>query len=151
MNLANKGVYCLIIRLFQECNITIGCLGTFNFPMGFYIYTGSAQNNLKSRIERHLQREKKVHWHIDYLLNYGHVIGIYTYPGEKNMECVLNDKIGSIKNATIPVKGFGSSDCSCIAHLHFFQNNPGYMISGFNGKLASQSRKFSRAKSGSLY
>jgi len=145
MNLIlNKGVYCLIIKLFHECNMTVGCLGTFNFSIGFYTYVGSAQNSLKSRIERHLQREKKVHWHIDYLLNYGHVIGIHTYAGEKDMECVLNHKIRGIKNATIPVKGFGSSDCSCISHLHFFQNNPDYEISKFEGEVLSQVNRISR-------
>ena len=83
--------------------------------------SGSAQNNLEGRIERHLRRDKKMHWHIDYLLHYGQVICVHTYAAEKNAECILSQKIGNIKNAEILVSGFGSSDCSCAAHLYFFR------------------------------
>lgn len=120
----SEGIYCLIIRLFQRHRIKIGCLGTFSFPAGFYVYAGSAQNSLGRRIERHLRQEKKMHWHIDYLLLHGQVMFVHTYPGEKHMECMLSHKIGNIKNASVPVKGFGSSDCSCVSHLYFFQDNP---------------------------
>lgn len=135
--LLNKGLYCLIIKLLQTYDIKIGCLGTFSFPVGFYVYAGSAQNNLERRIERHLQREKKLHWHIDYLLHYGQVVCVNTYAGEKNEECKLNRKIGNIKNATVLVKGFGSSDCSCISHLHFFQDNPGIKAFEFQNKVST--------------
>ncbi|WKZ20445.1 MAG: GIY-YIG nuclease family protein [Candidatus Jettenia sp. CY-1] len=99
-------------------------MGTYNFAAGFYVYIGSAQNNLERRIERHMRKEKKFHWHIDYLLAYGKVICVHTYALGKNWECRLSQKIGTTKNATAPVKGFGSSDCGCISHLYFFQNNP---------------------------
>lgn len=120
----NKGIYCLIIRLHQSYMIKVGSLGIYNFAAGFYVYIGSAQDNLERRIERHLRKEKKFHWHIDYLLAYGKVICVHTYALEKNWECRLSQKIGTIKNATAPVKGFGSSDCNCLSHLYFFQNNP---------------------------
>ncbi|MBI2471886.1 MAG: GIY-YIG nuclease family protein [Planctomycetes bacterium] len=125
----NKGIYCLTIKLVKKYNIEIGCLGTFRFPGGFYVYVGSAQNNLEGRIERHLRQDKKMHWHIDYLLHYGQVTSVHTYTGEKDMECMLSRKIGHIKNAMIPVNNFGSSDCSCASHLYFFQDNPDFRIS----------------------
>lgn len=124
-----KGIYCLTIKLVKRCNIQIGCLGAFPFPRGFYVYVGSAQNNLEDRIERHLRQDKKMHWHIDYLLHYGQVTCVYTYAGEKNAECMLSQKIGNIKNAVILVSGFGSSDCSCASHLYFFRDNPDSRIS----------------------
>lgn len=120
----NTGIYCLIIRLRQGCRIKIGCLGTFHFPAGFYVYAGSAQNNLERRIERHLRQEKKMRWHVDYVLRYGHVVSVHTYAGKKHMECVLSNEIGSMKGASLPVKGFGSSDCSCNSHLYFFRHAP---------------------------
>ena len=125
----NKGIYYLTIKLVKRCNIRVGCLGNFGFPGGFYVYVGSAQNNLEGRIERHLRRDKKMHWHIDYLLHYGQVICVHTYAAEKNAECILSQKIGNIKNAEILVSGFGSSDCSCTSHLYFFQDNPDFRIS----------------------
>ena len=64
-----KGTYCLLIHLKQDSKITIGKLGEKNFQKGYYIYVGSALNSLKTRIQRHLRKEKKIHWHIDYLLN----------------------------------------------------------------------------------
>ena len=124
----NRGIYCLVIQLLQQCQIKVGCLGTFKFSSGFYVYVGSAQNNLERRIARHLRRVKKCHWHIDYLLQYGEIIDVYSYEGEKDMECSISHKIGNLKNATIPAKGFGSSDCDCISHLWFFHDNPGNRI-----------------------
>jgi len=42
------------------------------FPKGYYCYTGSARGsgstNLKHRIGRHLKKEKRMFWHIDYVL-----------------------------------------------------------------------------------
>ncbi|MCR4318851.1 MAG: GIY-YIG nuclease family protein [Candidatus Brocadiaceae bacterium] len=125
----NKGIYCLTIKLLKKHNIRVGCLGTFRFPRGFYVYVGSAQNNLEDRIERHLRQDKKMHWHIDYLLHYGQVTCVHTYAGEKHTECMLSQKIRNIKNVQILVNGFGSSDCSCTSHLYFFQDNPDFRIS----------------------
>ncbi|MDR4507787.1 MAG: GIY-YIG nuclease family protein [Candidatus Brocadiaceae bacterium] len=127
----NKGIYCLIIKLVQQREIRIGNLGIFQFPAGFYTYAGSAQINMKRRIERHLRKRKKLRWHIDYLLSYGNVTCVHTYRGVKYMECVLNHKIGRIANSIVPVKNFGSSDCSCVSHLHFFYDNPDPKISQF--------------------
>ncbi len=121
---SNSGVYFLVIKLRHRRLIKIGCLGTFYFPDGFYVYVGSAQNNLERRIERHLRQEKKMRWHIDYVLRYGHVVSVHTYACKKHMECVLSNKIGSMRGASLPVKGFGSSDCSCNAHLYFFRHAP---------------------------
>jgi len=135
-----KGIYCLTIKLVKKHTIQVGCLGNFGFPRGFYVYVGSAQNNLKYRIERHLRRDKKMHWHIDYLLHYGQVSCVHTYAAEKNAECMLSQKIGNIKNAVIPVSGFGSSDCSCASHLYFFQDNPDSRISRI--KLGCRRQQF---------
>lgn len=125
----NTGIYCLCIKLLQGHYIKVGCLGTFYFPPGFYIYVGSAQNGLERRIQRHVRRKKKVRWHIDYLLQYGQVVSAHTYGGEKDKECVVSHEIGNMEDAVVPVKGFGSSDCFCASHLYFFQDDPDFWIS----------------------
>ena len=63
-----KGCYCLTIHLNNTKRIKVGKLGNINFKKGYYVYVGSAMNSLESRIKRHLIDEKKLHWHIDYLL-----------------------------------------------------------------------------------
>ncbi len=97
--------YILQIYLDRDRNIRIGKLGEFLFPKGYYLYVGSAKRNLRKRIKRHLRKEKKKFWHIDYLLSYGTVKSVWT--GEAEEEDVA-DILG--KKLNIPVKGFGSSD-----------------------------------------
>jgi len=64
-----KGTYCLIIYLRKDTTIEIGKRGSINFRRGYYIYVGSALNSLESRLKRHLSHNKKLFWHVDYLLN----------------------------------------------------------------------------------
>ena len=115
------GIYTLIIKLSNKREIKVGRLGTFVFPKGYYVYTGSAQNGLEKRINRHLSSEKKLHWHIDYLLCYAKVIKVVRYVGRKD-ECKLNSVTGKSAGATQIVKKFGSSDCNCVTHLYYFED-----------------------------
>ena len=64
-----KGIYVLIIKLHANIRISIGALGELAFPAGLYAYVGSAQNSLEKRATRHLRKEKRLFWHIDYLLD----------------------------------------------------------------------------------
>ena len=50
--------YQIIFKLNKELELQIGKLGRFIFPVGLYIYTGSAKNNINQRIERHKKRIK---------------------------------------------------------------------------------------------
>ena len=117
------GIYNLIINLSKKKEIKIGRLGTFVFPKGFYVYTGSAQSGLDKRINRHLSSNKKFHWHIDYLLSHAKVIKVVRYVGRKD-ECKLNNVTGQSAGAVQVVKKFGSSDCNCATHLYYFENIP---------------------------
>ncbi|MGR3293727.1 MAG: GIY-YIG nuclease family protein [Candidatus Scalindua sp.] len=119
----NGGIYSLIIKLSKKNEIKIGRLGTFVFPKGYYVYTGSAQNGLDKRINRHLSSNKKLHWHIDYLLSHAKVIKVIRYVGRKD-ECGLNSVTGQSAGAVQIVKNFGSSDCNCVTHLYYFENIP---------------------------
>ena len=120
----NGGVYNLIIKLSKSKEINIGRLGTFAFPKGFYVYTGSAQNGLEKRINRHLSSSKKFHWHIDYLLSYAKIVKVFRYIGDRNAECKLSRMIGGYDGASVIANKFGSSDCDCVTHLYYFKSMP---------------------------
>ena len=63
------GIYVLIIQVGEDISVDVGALGERVFEKGLYAYVGSAQANLEQRVKRHLRREKKKFWHIDYLLD----------------------------------------------------------------------------------
>ncbi|MCX6153467.1 MAG: GIY-YIG nuclease family protein [Candidatus Kapabacteria bacterium] len=116
----NCGAYQIHIKISRRIKILIGAFGIYNLEKGYYIYTGSAMKNLSQRIDRHKRAEKKIHWHIDYLLSnkYVQVIKIDSFPSETRMECELNQNIANQAGISFPIAGFGSSDCkTCMAHL----------------------------------
>ncbi len=122
------GIYNLIIQLSEDKEIKIGRLGTFAFPKGFYVYTGSAQNGLEKRINRHLSSNKRFHWHIDYLLSYTKIVQVRRYAGLKKDECRLNHLIAKSSGAAPVVDKFGSSDCNCVTHLYHFKSFPKHLL-----------------------
>ena len=120
-----KGIYVLIIKLRSDVDIEIGALGWQHFVKGSYAYIGSAQINLEKRIFRHLQKEKRKFWHIDYLLNNSEAVveRVLFKKADKTEECFVAAKISRRGEATI---GFGCSDCTCKSHL-FHIENPGFL------------------------
>jgi len=126
--LSTTGIYTLLLFLSKQITVDIGKLGKQKFPMGYYTYTGSAlgkgASSLKHRLARHMKKEKRKFWHIDYLLadeNVSIEAIIVTETNEK-MECQTNQHIKTIVGAKVPVKGFGASDCrkNCESHLLYF-------------------------------
>lgn len=116
-----KGTYCLLIDLKYDSTINIGKLGRLDFKKGEYVYVGSALNSLESRIKRHLSSDKKLHWHVDYLLaheNTGIIYVIYAVNDYK-MECKVAQIIAE---KGVGVNNFGCSDCKCRSHLFYFKN-----------------------------
>jgi len=70
---------------------------------------------MKKRLERHLRKEKKLHWHIDYLLRESEIEEIFLSERE---EC-------EVAKAFLPfgyVPGFGCSDCLCRSHLFYSED-----------------------------
>lgn len=114
----------MCLSLEKRRTLDVGRLGKALFPKGFYLYVGSAQKNLPQRLRRHLSREKRNHWHIDYLLPSARIRSIYSYEAPREWECRLSQRIAGLKGVRVVLKGFGSSDCSCPTHLYFFPNIP---------------------------
>ena len=116
-----KGCYCLLIQIKKHSKIRIGKkLGYLEFEKGIYAYVGSAMNSLESRLKRHLASKKKLHWHVDYLLNdeNSSIIDII-YNESKKVECELSQYLSTKSNG---VKDFGCSDCDCESHLYYFKD-----------------------------
>ncbi|TKJ26028.1 MAG: endonuclease [Promethearchaeota archaeon Loki_b31] len=122
-----KGSYILVLFLSKRVKIEIGALGVLSFSKGYYLYVGSAMGNigsttLENRIKRHLtdSANKKIHWHIDYLLNdeYFLITKLYIVPSLMRLECVIARAIKEVSDSYI--KNFGSTDCSCKSHLFYF-------------------------------
>ncbi|MGM0409434.1 MAG: GIY-YIG nuclease family protein [Bacillota bacterium] len=118
----DSGVYLLEVFLHKPKKIEVGALGIHTFPPGYYYYAGSAQKNLKSRIERHYKVTKKAHWHIDYLLAEGHLKRHFTWQKDKKGECEIASHLKDELGGKVIVTGFGSSDCECESHLIYFSN-----------------------------
>lgn len=132
-----KGTYALVIALEREAIIAIGKLGEFTFPAGYYIYLGSALGGLYTRVGRHLKREKRFHWHIDYLVHLAEVVAVWyalegderSWRGQKQkLECLWCQVACSMPQGQILIPGFGSSDCHCPAHLIYFPQPPSFEL-----------------------
>jgi Uri superfamily endonuclease len=111
-----KGVYVLIIQVDEGIDVNVGAMGRLTFKRGLYAYVGSAQNNLEQRIKRHLRKEKRRFWHVDYLLDNdaAKVMEVLHIQADKTEECAIAGVIGERGE---PISGFGASDCSCRSHL----------------------------------
>jgi Uri superfamily endonuclease len=111
-----KGIYYLLINLKRNVRLNIGALGKIRFRKGRYVYVGSAQNNVEKRVQRHMSKNKKLRWHIDYLLasSYAKVENAFYKKAAKNIECRTADFLADIAE---PVSCFGCSDCRCNSHL----------------------------------
>jgi len=112
----NRGVYTVIAELPIAGDLPIGRRRHGFFTSGFYAYVGSALNGLEKRLERHLANYKKLHWHIDYFLEYASVREIVFAPTTVNMECLIARSLSEIFSA---IPGFGCSDCHCRSHLFY--------------------------------
>ncbi len=108
-----RGVYIALFRLARPLRIRVGRLGKIAFKPGLYAYVGSAQRNLKSRLDRHARRRKPLRWHIDYLSVRATMIAALIFPAGKRWECRLAQRLAAAE----PVPSFGCSDCRCPSHL----------------------------------
>jgi Uri superfamily endonuclease len=132
------GTYALILESSSERLIEIGKLGQLLLQPGYYIYAGSAfgPGGLKARIGHHSRISQRPHWHIDYLRPALLLDEVwYSYDSERH-EHWWADTFRHLKGATLPLAGFGASDCSCKSHLLLFSAKP--LVGRFREKLRSK-------------
>jgi Uri superfamily endonuclease len=123
------GSYLLCLKIASPFSIPVGSLGIVDFQKGTYLYCGSARKYPGARLARHLKKNKKVHWHIDYLTSRENVdvSVIRIFPSERKSECGLNLQVQQLPGGE-PISKFGCSDCSCSSHLTFFKRLPARTI-----------------------
>jgi Uri superfamily endonuclease len=70
-------------------------------------------------MKRHQRKEKRLFWHIDYLLNNesAKVTSVYCAARQKEDERTVDSLIQAI--GALPIRGFGCSDCHCKSHLFY--------------------------------
>lgn len=118
-----KGIYSLLIHVKESIRIDVGKIGKQYLKKGLYVYVGSAtgrgSSSIEGRIERHNRKNKKIFWHIDYLLNRNEVRIMFAIFSEADasLECMIVKLAEKYLEIEFPAKGFGSSDCRCSAHL----------------------------------
>jgi Uri superfamily endonuclease len=107
--------------------LSVGALGTLTLKSGLYAYVGSAQANLEQRINRHLRKEKRLFWHIDYLLDNAaaKVVNVFYKEADKTGECAAAKELSEKGE---PIDGFGCSDCECRSHLFRIGDDYGFLL-----------------------
>jgi Uri superfamily endonuclease len=84
---SGPGTYVLVMRLAAPVTLTVGRLGALSLDAGLYLYVGSALGGLRARLERHLRADKRLHWHVDYLLRCARVEAVWYRHGRERQEC----------------------------------------------------------------
>ncbi|MBN1201531.1 MAG: GIY-YIG nuclease family protein [Anaerolineae bacterium] len=116
---AVPGTYVLFVWLNDPAQLAVGRLGTVSLAQGLYAYVGSARGpgGLHARVGRHLRADKTPRWHIDTLTTLAPVITIWFSTSPERLECAWAHTLMATPGITMPIPGFGSSDCNCPAHL----------------------------------
>ncbi|WP_297536182.1 DUF123 domain-containing protein [Thermococcus sp.] len=121
-----KGSYFLVIKLDGEK--TVRTKGrSFRLKPGYYVYVGSAMNSLEKRVARHFRREKRLHWHIDYLLQKAELLRAYLIPSDVKLEEELSHEVSKFGE---PVPGFGAGDVKVSTNLYRFEDEPDEVLRG---------------------
>ena len=124
------GTYVLALWLNASHTISVGRLGRFVFPSGWYLYVGSARGpgGLRARLQRHRRRVasgKRAHWHVDHLREHAVWGGAWVRCSGQQLECIWADALRGLPGATTVAQGFGASDCRCLTHLVRVSSMPG--------------------------
>ncbi len=117
----DPGLYVIALFLETRICIEIGILGVVCMEPGIYGYVGSARGRggLRSRIARHIAKDKKIRWHIDYLtsLRDVRILSIVYIRSKEDLEDVIANIIRSIDCWIPSIRGFGSTDKLSYTHL----------------------------------
>ena len=129
------GTYALVMRCFADQWVEIGKLGRFKTRPGYYVYIGSAfgPGGLRARIAHHLKISERPRWHIDYLRPSVDPTEIWFTHDSRHREHQWARMLASNTAGTIPLSGFGASDCRCESHLYLFSSRPSGI--GFRRRL----------------
>jgi Uri superfamily endonuclease len=120
------GTYALLLSSASNGVIQLGRLGDLQLQPGFYVYVGSAlgPGGVRARLSHHIRHAEHPHWHIDYLRFHTMLEEIWFCYEPKSREHDWARCFAGMRGASVPMVGFGSSDCGCETHLSFFKKLP---------------------------
>lgn len=120
------GTYALILENVNPARLEVGRLGSIDLQRGFYVYVGSAlgPGGLAARVGRHLDPTRSVRWHIDYLKRKARIVEVWYVLDPVRREHAWAATLVGHSGVSIPLPGFGASDCGCAAHLFHFAGAP---------------------------
>lgn len=103
----------------EPVQVSAGRLGTLALKPGYYIYCGSAfgPGGVRARTDHHRKLSRRPHWHLDYLRPHLQLLEIWYTFDKAAREHQWASQVAVLKGASMPFKGFGSSDCHCRSHL----------------------------------
>lgn len=127
---SDPGTYALLLqpRAGAPARIRIGRLGPLRPGAAAYVYVGSAlgPGGVRARLRRHRARRKRLHWHVDHLRAHCRLLEAWVAYGSRRAEHEWAEGIAGLEGASIPLPGFGASDCGCRAHLFAFPETPSF-------------------------
>lgn len=123
---SRRGTYSLILSCRTNPIIQVGRLGGLQLQPGFYVYVGSAlgPGGIAARVAHHERVSPRPRWHIDYLRAHTQLGQVWYTCDPVRREHQWADVFKQARGASIPMVGFGSSDCNCMSHLFRFETRP---------------------------
>ena len=120
------GTYALVLSSRASGYVRVGRLGRLRLQPGFYVYVGSAlgSGGVRARLAYHLRASSRLHWHIDYLRRHAALEEVWYCHDCVRREHEWAQCLATQAGASVPLAGFGSSDCRCESHLYFFPSRP---------------------------
>lgn len=126
----SSGIYLLEFYADSNFNILRKKFLKHSFKGGYYYYVGSAQKGFSKRVLRHLRKDKKLHWHIDYIttIKSGCIERISIIENAaKSVEAELAYVLTSIFKLDDSILGFGNSDTKKTkTHLFYSKSQIDY-------------------------
>lgn len=120
-----EGIYALILYLRKEQTLRIGKLGVFDFPVGWYVYVGSAHGpgGVQKRTDRHRKNNitKKKKWNIDFFRSEARLCEIWFSHASQIFECEWAQAFCKMPEAMVHAERFGANDCYPYCETHFLQ------------------------------
>jgi Uri superfamily endonuclease len=123
---SRPGTYALILVSSTGQPVQVGKRGRLIVRPGFYVYVGSAfgPGGLGARVARHCREQKRLRWHIDYLRAAAAPDEVWYTLDPVSVECRWAEAFRQMPGSSMPMDGFGASDCSCRTHLFYFPRRP---------------------------
>ncbi len=123
---SRPGTYALLLASAADQLIRVGRFGNLRLQPGYYVYVGSAlgSGGVRARLSHHMRPAERPHWHIDYLRKKATLEAVWFQYHRKSLEHAWARRFAALPGASVPMAGFGSSDCDCESHLFFFAKCP---------------------------